>query len=161
MIRILDHDGPRREVAEPFALPICEQHDQADAVPVGEEIDDPNDVADPRLRERERLATITHRAQSESFLADGLAGPERFAHPEVAKDHNEAADHRDQRGGARTDDRRGESDEVDGDQDAGDDEKIQDLCDGASPKSCDLVVKRDSLRRGDDKFAVRQRLHVR
>src|SRR5207237_949694 len=68
---------------------------EADAVPVRQEVNDPNHVPDAGLEERHRLAAIADRAQAEHLLADRLSGPEGHARPEIAEDDDEPAEHPD------------------------------------------------------------------
>ena len=161
MIRVLDDDGPGGEVAQALAFAVHEQSDQADPISVGQEVDDPDDVADPGLGEGERLTSIADRTQAEGLLADRLARPQRFAHPEVAKDDHEAAEDADQLPGHHLRERHGHGHEIDGDQDAAHDEKVQDLRDRPGPQPGYLVVERNALGSGNDEVAVRLGLHVR
>jgi len=72
MVRVLDDDRPGGKIAQPFALPVGEQDDHSDPVPVRQKVDDPHDVADTGLHESERLTPVPNRPKPECLLADGL-----------------------------------------------------------------------------------------
>ena len=159
VVRVFDHDRAGGQVAQALALAIDEQDHEAHAIPVRQEVDDPNHVPDAGLEERHGLAAIADRAQPEHLLADRLSGPESLARPEIAEDDDETAEHPNQKSDRRAaclaDRDRGERDS---DQHAGQDQQVEDLGDRAGAEPGHLVLERNPLRGGDDEVGIGERL---
>ena len=156
MVRVLDHDRSSREVAEPLAATVGEEHDHPDAVAIRQEVDDPHDVADASLHPRQRLASVADHAEPKSPLAKRLPGEQCFADPEVAEHDDEGPEREDESGGRGRLGEPGDAgrEEHEGDQQSSDDEKVEDLGDPTSAQTSDLVVEGHPLRRGDNEVSV-------